>query len=658
MGYNNTPPKLHKRLLTLALAGAMTLLAACDNNSSNSGPTDNAVETAKPPVGLGQVETAPVQNESTVLPFVDYAYTNQRGDARYATQETNAGVRVLAGFLKVWEPSSLLVDADVSAEARDGFPAVVKSSWTGIPGDATDGRVLDTVVHDENIDFSMRTTTSRTDEQELAAYLDDRRGKGYSVTDGLGPLTEAWRTAARQFTTITDIPADADTVKYDDEGNNTGVSGDANPEFGKAITFVQNMGTNASTEPAKRFYKYARPWRWSDQVVIAPSLVPATSSTPNNDGGFPSGHTAESVRNAIAIAYLVPERFQEMVARGVELGENRIIAGMHSPMDVIGGRILGQASALGNIYAQDEATRQAAYDQAHQTLMSAVNAQEPADFLNFAHSASTTDDRFADHQANKEKYRARLTFGFQQTGDTTREAVVPKGAEVLLETRLPYLDAEQRRVVLKTTALPSGYPVLDDAEGFGRLNLFDAADGYGAFNGDVIVNMDGNLGGFNAQDSWRNDISGAGKLTKKGSGTLILAGNNSYTGGTILEEGTLQADADNAFGTGDVYVEAGRLAGHADKTVNLAGRYTQLAEATLALSLGQDGAGRINSTSTVDIVGGGLEISFRDGYQPQAGDVLEVIKSASFSGKFSNITVDGFQATPEYSATGLKLKLE
>jgi hypothetical protein len=27
-------------------------------------------------------------------------------------------------------------------------------------------------------------------------------------------------------------------------------------------------------------------------------------------------------------------------------------------------------------------------------------------------------------------------------------------------------------VVLKTTALASGYPVMDDAEGWGRLNLF------------------------------------------------------------------------------------------------------------------------------------------------------------------------------------------
>jgi hypothetical protein len=34
---------------------------------------------------------------------------------------------------------------------------------------------------------------------------------------------------------------------------------------------------------------------------------------------------------------------------------------------------------------------------------------------------------------------------------------VPNGAEMPLATRLLYLSAEQRRIVLKTTALASGY---------------------------------------------------------------------------------------------------------------------------------------------------------------------------------------------------------
>jgi hypothetical protein len=44
---------------------------------------------------------------------------------------------------------------------------------------------------------------------------------------------------------------------------------------------------------------------------------------------------------------------------------------------------------------------------------------------------------------------------------------------------------------------------MDDAKGWGRLNLFAAADGYGAFNDDVTVRMDASLGGFDALDSGR-----------------------------------------------------------------------------------------------------------------------------------------------------------
>jgi membrane-associated phospholipid phosphatase len=74
--------------------------------------------------------------------------------------------------------------------------------------------------------------------------------------------------------------------------------------------------------------------------------MPARSTTPATDGGFPSGHSAEAVRDAVAMAYVLPERFQELVTRGLELGEMRIIAGMHSPLDVMGGRLLGRRRPL------------------------------------------------------------------------------------------------------------------------------------------------------------------------------------------------------------------------------------------------------------------------------------------------------------------------
>lgn len=651
------PSTFAQRTLITSLIAAFALVA-CGGGDSDSTPTPE-LSIPKAPQGLGTTDSAPVADEATTLPFVDYAFTNQRGDARYATRETNAGVRVVDGFLNLWTPSTLIVDAGVTAAANGSFPAVVTSSWSGIPGDATDGAAVNASVLNANIQYVVDATAARTPSQELAAYLDDRRQKGYSVVDGMGPLTAAWRAAAQQTTTITDIAADATTVVYNDKGNNNGVGGSANASFGSVVDFVGNIGENGSTEPAKRFYKYARPWRWSSSVKVVPALEPAKSSTPTTDGGFISGHAAEATRDAIALAYVLPERYQELLTRGLELGENRIYAGMHSPLDVIGGRVHAQAVAAASLSTGiNKTARAAAYTQAHDTLMAAVGSTSLAAFKDYAHSQGVDADRFADHATNKASYLRLLTYGFTQTGDTTRPATVPKGAEVLLETRLPYLDAAQRRVVLKTTALPSGYPVLDDAEGWGRLNLFAAADGYAAFNGDVAVTMDASVGGFNAADSWGNDISGAGKLTKLGSGTLTLTGANAYSGGTQIGAGVLQASSARALGAGDVYLAGGTLVCAADTALSLSGAYTQLAGTTLTLNLGSGGAGRITTTGVVTLAGGTLNIRFKPGFVPAVGDTLSVISGSAVHGQFTAITVDGFKVTPTYTATGVVLRID
>lgn len=653
-------PTLLTRRLPLALAiSAALALAACGGGNDN----DTAIAPVATPAPLvvpaapadqGVADTAPVP---AVTAFVDTIATNQRGDARYATVATNAGVRVLAGMLDIWKPLTELVDAASPAPATGAFPAVVASTWTGLPLDGTPGgTIVNPTVHNANIQYVVDVTTKRTAAQATAAYLDDRRGKGYSVTDGMGPLTDAWRAAAQQTTSITTVAADATTVLYNDTGNNTGVAGSANASFGNVVTLVNAMGNNGSTEPAKRFYKYARPYRWSANVVLLPTLVPAKSTTPNTDGGFTSGHSAEAMRNAVGMAYVMPERFQEIVSRGLELGENRIVAGMHSPLDVISGRQQATAIAAANLLdPANAAVKTAAVTQAHATLMAATGTTA-ANFNAYAHSGTVATDRFADYATNKANYLRRMTYGLAQTGKTDVAASVPKGAEVMLETRLPYLSAEQRRVVLKTTAIASGYPVLDDAEGWGRLNMFAAGDGYGAFNGNVTITMDASLGGFNAVDRWRNDIAGKGKLIKLGTGTLQLGGANTWTGGTQVDAGTMEGLSAKAFGAGDVYVSAGKLRSNAATALALA-NYTQLKTGTLELNLGNGQQGRVSVTGTMTIAGGTLHITFQNGYVPAAGDTLNIVSAGKLQGTFDTITVDGFTNTPTYTATGLQLRL-
>jgi autotransporter-associated beta strand protein len=79
-------------------------------------------------------------------------------------------------------------------------------------------------------------------------------------------------------------------------------------------------------------------------------------------------------------------------------------------------------------------------------------------------------------------------------------------------------------------------------------------------------------------------IAGSGSLTKAGPGTVILKGNNSYTGGTVLNDGTLVVNGTQALGLGNVMVNGGIL--KADpQPINVKGSYLQGAGGTLPLSL-------------------------------------------------------------------------
>ncbi len=170
---------------------------------------------------------------------------------------------------------------------------------------------------------------------------------------------------------------------------------------------------------------------------------------------------------------------------------------------------------------------------------------------------------------------------------------------------------------MATTEIASGYPLLDDAEGYGRLNLFAAADGYGAFDQDVTVTMDAAKGGFNAIDTWRNDIGGKGKLAKRGSGILGLSGANSYAGGTVLEEGVLVAGSPSAFGTGGLSVNGGSLVLAADKPLTVGGDYQQLANAAAKPTLGADGAGTLVIAGKAAL-SGDLDVTLALGLRPGA----------------------------------------
>ena len=69
--------------------------------------------------------------------------------------------------------------------------------------------------------------------------------------------------------------------------------------------------------------------------AIKPSLTLPTSAS------YPSGTTTAGTLMAIVLANIVPEKAAEIMARGTELGTQRLVGGVHFPSDVEAGRLAG-----------------------------------------------------------------------------------------------------------------------------------------------------------------------------------------------------------------------------------------------------------------------------------------------------------------------------
>lgn len=551
--------------------------------------------------------------------FVDEYKKNT--DPNATTPDTNPTIGLLSGFLELWQPGD---------------------SWDN-------GTKLNESILNANIQRSIDVTANLTEEEKHYTYLFDRRYQSYSAIGGLKEYASVFREKTNAGTTIADeITEDATTVKYEDNGNSNGNWADTDSELGKMVELVNTLrGSYSTSNPSKNFYAYMRPFRWSDEVTLLETLEPVKKPVESaaSDGGFPSGHTNAAYLASLALANSVPEKYNDLVMNSSKIGDSRILAGMHSTLDVIGGRVLGTALSAAILNDLDnEELKQAAYEEGRTLISSDVETE-------------TIEEKIESYKTNKEIYLERLTYGFEQIGESGKEMVVPKGAEVLLETRFPYLDETQRRYVLKTTGIDSGYPVLDDTEGWGRLNLFEAANGYGSFETDVVINMDASKGGFNAEDSWLNDIDGDGQLVKQGSGSLILAGDNTYEGGTIIEDGSLVAYSKSAFGNGEVNNISGTVAENVEGNVVINNDFTQGDNGVLAVNLeSDDDCIIINGNAYLD---GTLKVVIEQGYT--LSDKVKIMEysqlednSAFDSIEFEGIPA-GYDAKVVYENDGLYL---
>ncbi len=205
---------------------------------------------------------------------------------------------------------------------------------------------------------------------------------------------------------------------------------------------------------------------------------------------FPSGHTVYGTSESLLFAIMVPERFPQMVTRGAEYGNSRIVLGAHYAMDVIGGRTLAYYD-VAQLLAEKpaylglkemkttpvtnfQASLKAARTEFRSALAKACGGT-------IAACAAEDSSRFSNPAVNQAFYEATLTYGLPvvypaQAGKTEDVAAIAPEAGTILQAAFPKLTLAQADHILTTTEGPGG-GFLDNGSAFGvysRLDLVKA----------------------------------------------------------------------------------------------------------------------------------------------------------------------------------------
>lgn len=225
----------------------------------------------------------------------------------------------------------------------------------------------------------------------------------------------------------------------------------------------------------------------ADTVVYSRGPVMNLVDSP----AYPSGHTTYGFMGSVVLAMMVPERYQQMVARGSEYGNDRILVGAHYAMDVLGGRTLSLYD-LAHLLANDpiytgRSLKNAPAIKDYQAAVRAARADvrtllEAACGNTVAVCAGEDIGRFSNPAANEAAYAATQTYNLpvvypRNAGKLEDVATLAPEAGYLLTTAFPALTLEQADRILTETEGPGG-GFLDDGSAFGvysRLNLYAAA---------------------------------------------------------------------------------------------------------------------------------------------------------------------------------------
>ena len=177
---------------------------------------------------------------------------------------------------------------------------------------------------------------------------------------------------------------------------------------------VRNTGAGQDVYGSSRPIQVAP----SQYNIFDPTALSGIATNPS----FPSGHTQYAFTDGYLLAMLVPQQYQNMLLRASDYGNNRIVLGVHYPLDIIASRAFSAydiAQSLTNpAYINNAATTGTAlnlpnlFTRAQAELQGYLAAQCGAAVATCAASAAnTTGNPYLPSDANAALYRQRLTYG-------------------------------------------------------------------------------------------------------------------------------------------------------------------------------------------------------------------------------------------------------
>ncbi|MDR0805989.1 MAG: S8 family serine peptidase [Enterobacteriaceae bacterium] len=300
-------------------------------------------------------------------------------------------------------------------------------------------------------------------------------------------------------------------------------------------------------------------------------------------------------------------------------------------------------------------------------VVSAVETDNPSERISYANACGVTKNYCLVAPTTVSVLTQDPTTGkWENTlvSGTSFAAPQVSGAAALVWHAFPYFTNDLVRQTLLGTATDLGAAGVDEIYGYGLLNIAAAVRGPAKFDwGDVSVSFTGYT------STWGNPISGAGGLTKNGTGTLVFTENATYKGTTNVLGGTLASEKSIASainvgpsGTLNVRTVGGSVNNQGSVVLqngltSFNSNYTQTSSGQLALVLGST----LNVAGTASIAGDLHVLAVPDGYvnSTQRQDVL--ITKSGLSGTFDTFTKASgvfLDATVAYDAKNAWLNLQ